>query len=373
MNWFIHKRLKQNKLQSPFQLPLLKEETDSSLISHMEKDIIFNGDCLTFLKSVPDGSVDLVVSSPPYNIGKEYEKRCDLSEYISLQTKVLNECHRVLKNSGSLFWQVGSYSINGQLVPLDTKLFPIFESMKMLALNRIVWVRPHGLHASKKFSGRYETISWFSKSDKYKFSLEDIRVPQKYKNKKYHKGDKRGQLSCNPNGKNPGDIWLFQNVKHNHEEQTIHPCQFPEDLISRIVLSTTEKGDTVLDPYMGAGTVAVVSKSFDRFYLGAEVDDTYFEVSQRRLSGLPNKDGSFANLKCLRNHIKKQGSIDPRFRFDVQTSKNPTTSDQSRRFDETHHQKEFEDRLNIEESDFSERLLSNKKSELVKHSEIDSL
>src|SRR5205823_2138737 len=102
--------------------------------------------------------------------------------------------------------------------------------------------------------------------------------------KKHYRGDRKGELSCNPDGKNPGDIWLFRNVKHNHEEQTIHPCQFPEDLIARIILSTTNEGGMVLDPYMGAGTVAVVASQNGRHYLGAETDERYYSVAIRRLS-----------------------------------------------------------------------------------------
>ena len=244
---------------------------------------IFLGDCLTLLKQLPDESVDLVVSSPPYNLGKEYEAKKALEKYLEEQTVILQECSRILKETGSIFWQVGAFSNQGSLIPLDIRFFPILESCGLIPRNRIIWIRQHGLHAQNKFSCRHETILWFTKSNEYIFNLDPIRVPQKYQNKKHYKGNKKGELSCNPKGKNPGDIWLFRNVKHNHEEQTIHPCQFPEDLVARIILATTQNNDIVFDPYMGSGTVAVVSKNYERNFIGAEIEEKYYHIALRRL------------------------------------------------------------------------------------------
>ena len=114
--------------------------------------------------------------------------------------------------------------------------------------NRIIWHFGHGLHASKRFSGRYETIIWFTKSDNYYFNIDPTRIPQKYPNKKHFKGKKRGELSCNPLGKNPSDVWDIPNVKSNHIEKTDHPCQFPVALVERFILSTTKERDIVFDP-----------------------------------------------------------------------------------------------------------------------------
>ena len=317
-------------------------------------DTIFDGDCLKLMGDLPDGSVDLVVSSPPYNLGKEYEARRALEVYLAEQATVLAQCARVLKASGSLFWQVGAFSDNGSLIPLDIRFFPMLESLGLKPKNRIIWVRQHGLHASRKFSCRHETILWFTKSDNHYFNLDAVRVPQKYQNKKnYRKGDGYGELSCNPNGKNPGDIWVFRNVKHNHEEQTIHPCQFPEDLIARIVLSTTEPGGVVLDPYMGTGTVAVVARDHGRHFLGAETDPNYFEVAMRRLLGEPDENGSFANLKTLRDYVERTGQPIERFRFDVQVGQRATERGKARIFSEPHHLAELEKRLEFEETCFA--------------------
>lgn len=314
---------------------------------------IVNGDCLDLLRELPDGSVDLVVSSPPYNIGKEYETRRELQAYVDEQAKVLAECARVLSESGSIFWQVGSYSNNGLLIPLDVRFFPVLEDLGLLPRNRIAWARQHGLHATKKFSARYETLLWFTKSDNYTFNLDSVRVPQKYQNKKSWRGENKGELTCNPNGKNPGDIWLFRNVKHNHEEQTLHPCQFPEDMIARVVLCATNPGDVVFDPYMGTGTVAVVARDHGRRFVGAELDSDYFTAALHRLSGEPDADGVFANLKCLRDYCERHGLNPADFRFAAQTAARATARGQSRIFPEEHHLEEMERRLAYEEECFA--------------------
>ncbi|OBF06215.1 modification methylase [Mycobacterium sp. ACS4054] len=326
-------------------------------VNGLEVDRIELGDCLTWLKDVPDESVDLVVSSPPYNIGKEYETRRALDLYMSEQADVLAHCARVLRPTGSIFWQVGSYSIKGQLIPLDVKFFPILEELGMQPRNRIVWVRQHGLHAKNKFSARHETILWFSKSDSYKFNLDPIRVPQKYQNKKSWRGENKGELTCNPLGKNPGDIWSFQNVKHNHEEQTIHPAQFPEAMISRIILATTDESDVVLDPYMGTGTVAVAAKDLDRHYVGTEIDERYYELALQRIKVKPDADGIFPNLKTLRRYASETGTSASGYRFAVQVGASATDRTKAKIFDEAHHLADLEHRLDLEESAFADRLL----------------
>jgi adenine-specific DNA-methyltransferase len=307
---------------------------------------IFNLDALLFLKSLPDGCIDLVVSSPPYNICKEYESRKTLEDYLNNQSLVLSECSRVLKSTGSIMWQVGTYGTN---IPLDIRIFPILESLNLIPLNRIIWIRQHGLHARKRFSCRHETILWFAKSKDYIFNLDAIRVPQKYKNKKFHKGERHGQLSCNPLGKNCGDIWVFQNVKHNHEEQTKHPCQFPEDMISRIVLATTNENGVILDPYMGSGTVAVVANKFNRYFTGSEINLGYCEIATRRLSGQPDDKNCFPNLKTLREYLKSNESTQE-YKFDLQKTSKVTLESKAK--DEEYHLEQIENRLIDEENYF---------------------
>jgi adenine-specific DNA-methyltransferase len=319
-------------------------------------DTIFNGDTLTYLRTLPDQCVDLVVSSPPYNLGKEYESRKALDHYIQEQAVVLRECHRILKSTGSIFWQVGAYSDDGILIPLDIRFFPVLEGLGMLPRNRIVWARQHGLHGRRKFSCRYETILWFTKSDEFIFDLDAVRVPQKYQNKKAYRGERKGEYSCNPDGKNPGDIWLFRNVKHNHEEQTIHPCQFPEDLIARIVSVSTPHEGVVFDPYMGTGTVAVVARDLGRHFVGAELDDKYYSVAKRRLLAEPDENNCFPNLKTLRQYCKRTGKPTHLFRFDVQVGKFASEESNSKIYSEEHHLAELEGRLQYEESAYAAKL-----------------
>ena len=227
--------------------------------------------------------MQLIVTSPPYNIGKEYEKHLALPEYIFQQQMVIRECVRALSATGSICWQVGNYVDNGEIVPLDIALYPIFQELNVRLRNRIVWHFEHGLHCSKRFSGRYETILWFTKTDQYVFNLDPVRVPQKYPGKKYFKGEKAGQYSCNPLGKNPGDLWQIPNVKCNHVEKTEHPCQFPVELIERLVLAMTHEGDWVFDPFLGAGTSIVAAVRHDRKGAGAEINGDYIAIASKRI------------------------------------------------------------------------------------------
>jgi len=245
--------------------------------------VLYEGDCLELLKTLPNNFVSLIVTSPPYNLGKEYEKKSDLTNYIKKQVSVIEQCARVLKENGSICWQVGNFVDNCEVIPLDIILYPIFHKLKLQLRNRIIWHFGHGLHASKRFSGRYETILWFTKNSNYLFKLDPVRVPQKYPNKKHFKGPKRGTLSGNPLGKNPGDVWIIPNVKANHVEKTSHPCQFPVELIERLVLSMTNEGDWVLDPYIGTGSTAIAALIHNRKSVGAEIMPDYVKIAKHRL------------------------------------------------------------------------------------------
>lgn len=249
-----------------------------------EGAVVFEGDCLQLLSTIPSGQIDLVVTSPPYNLGKSYERRQGLDSYIAQQKAVIRECTRVLRATGSICWQVGNYVDDGAITPLDIVLFPIFIELGFRLRNRIVWHFEHGLHCSRRLSGRYETILWFTKSDDYHFDVDPIRVPQKYPGKKYFKGPRAGQYSCNPLGKNPGDIWTIPNVKSNHVEKTEHPCQFPVELIERLVLALTRPGESVLDPYLGVGTSVIAAIRHGRRGIGAEILPEYARISRERIA-----------------------------------------------------------------------------------------
>lgn len=244
---------------------------------------IYNGDALDFLKQLPDQFAQLVVTSPPYNLGKPYETKLDLETYLSQQATIINECVRILDPRGSICWQVGNYVREGEIIPLDILLFPIFSRLGLHLRNRIVWSFGHGLHASKRFSGRYEVILWFTKSDDYVFNLDPVRIPQKYPAKKHFKGPKRGELSGNPLGKNPSDIWEIPNVKANHVEKTSHPCQFPVELIERLVLALSNENDWVFDPFLGVGTTVIAALMHERKAMGTEILKEYYDIAVDRI------------------------------------------------------------------------------------------
>ena len=201
-------------------------------------------DNLKFIDTIENELLQLILTSPPYNIGKIYEKKLALDVYVKEQEKVIKACVKKLRPGGSICWQVGNYVHKGEIVPLDILLYPLFVKLGLKMRNRIIWHFEHGLHCTNCLSGRHETICWFTKGDDYYFNLDPIRIPSKYPNKKHFKGPNKGRLSGNPKGKNPSDVWIFPNVKSNHVEKTIHPCQFPIELVERLVLSLTRENDS---------------------------------------------------------------------------------------------------------------------------------
>ncbi len=262
----------------------------------LDANYIFNGDCERFLDHAKDlkRSFDLVFTSPPYNLGKPYTGYVDdrdLKEYLDWQERVITKCVERLTDTGSICWQVGNYVSNGHIVPLDLELSPIFKKLGLKLRNRVVWHFGHGLHCKRRFSGRYEVVLWYSRSDNYKFNLDAVRVPSKYPNKKHFKGPRKGELSGHPLGKNPsdswtpdiGDFWDIPNVKHNHVEKTGHPCQFPVGLVQRFMQALTDPGDSVFDPFLGVGSTAAAAANTKRQFFGCEIDPAYFTTAKDRV------------------------------------------------------------------------------------------
>ncbi|HEW63631.1 DNA-methyltransferase [Fervidicoccus fontis] len=258
-------------------------------------------DSLQFLKTIPSNSIKLIVTSPPYNIGKVYEEKVKLNEYLDYQEEIAKECSRILKEDGNLAWEVGNFVYKKEIFPLDFFFYKIFKEDNGFKLrNRIIWRIEHGLHASLRFSGRYETILWFTKTDNYTFNLDPVRVPQKYPGKTYYKGEKRGKPSCNPLGKNPGDvwdivlqdweeqIWNIPNVKANHPEKTIHPAQFPIELVQRLILALTNEEDIVLDPFGGVGSSALGALLLNRKAISIDKEKEYIDITLERVKAMIN-------------------------------------------------------------------------------------
>lgn len=256
------------------------------------------------LNHIQDGTVQLVVSSPPYNIGKEYEldSRMPLEDYIGWLEPIVSKLCTKISEHGSICWQVGNYVNKGQVFPLDYYFYSMFEASGFKLRNRIIWHFNFGLHATSRLSGRYQTLLWFTKSDDYTFNLDPIRVPQLYPGKRHSskKGERAGKPSGNPLGKNPSDFWEFSasdafdvspmwdipNVKSNHPEKTIHPCQFPIELAERCVLAFSNAGDCVLDPFVGTGTSMIAALKHDRRALGIDRDPEYVRLADDRIRAL---------------------------------------------------------------------------------------
>ncbi len=263
-----------------------------------ERIVLHEGDTLDLLRALPSGLAKLIVTSPPYNLGKRYERRVGVEEYLRGQSGVLDELARVLHPAGSLCWEVGNYVEAGEVYPLDALYYPLFKERGLKLRNRIVWRFGHGLHCSRRFSGRYEVILWLTKGEDYTFNLDPVRVPAKYPGKRHYKGPRVGEPSGNPKGKNPSDVWEvvaadwerevwdIPNVKANHPEKTEHPCQFPVELVERCVLALTDPDDWVLDPYCGVGSSLLAGLLHGRRVIGAEAMPTYAAVARERIERL---------------------------------------------------------------------------------------
>ncbi len=262
--------------------------------------VLYNGDVNDFINTIPTASVKLIITSPPYNLGKEYEDKVSIDKYLEMQQETIENLYRVLRPDGSLCWQVGNYVNKGEVFPLDIFYYPIFKNQGYQLRNRLIWHFGHGLHTKKRFSGRYETLLWFTKSADYTFNLDPVRVPSKYPGKRHYKGPNRGKPSGNPKGKNPSDVWQkiceeweegfweIPNVKSNHPEKTTHPCQFPIELVERCVLALTDEGDMVYDPYAGVGSALIAAIKHERKALGSEQEPSYVEIAQQRIESLLN-------------------------------------------------------------------------------------
>lgn len=251
---------------------------------------LFEGDCCNLLKRLPSDSVDLVITSPPYCMGKAYEDpRNDIDTFRTQHLNIFDDIYRIVKPGGSICWQIGYHVSEKCIIPLDYIIYDIFtENSKLLQYpfilrNRIIWTFGHGLNSTRRFSGRHETILWFTKGEKFDFDLNAVRVPQKYPGKRAYKGPHKGELSGNLFGKNPSDVWDIPNVKAQHVEKTEHPCQFPVAIPRRLIRSLTKEGALVLDPFMGSGTTGVASVLEKRRFVGAELQSEYYSIATQRV------------------------------------------------------------------------------------------
>lgn len=265
---------------------------EKSLVTNLEgirspqigNQYFLHADNVSVLNEMTDKSLDLVLTSPPYNIGKSYEKVEPLDDYLAKQEELISLISSKIKPEGNVAWQVGFTFDNGELVPLDAVLYPIFRKYGFKLRNRIVWTFGHGMHAKSRFSGRHEVVMIFSlDGQRGFFDLDSVRVPQKYPEKKSYKGPNKGQLSGHPLGKNPSDVWDIPNVKAHHVEKTNHDCQFPIALAQRVIKSLSPIGGLVFDPYSGVATTNCAAVLEGRIGIGAELNKEFFEIGSQRI------------------------------------------------------------------------------------------
>lgn len=247
--------------------------------------LLYNCDCMEAMSKLPPETFNLVVTSPPYNIGKEYEERMSKQEYLDWTRDWVSLVKKLLRPDGTFWFNIGFYkaSKGKQYIPWEYHIYPLIQEISDLQLvQQIIWHYGAGVNCKLRFSPRKETWLFLVRDlDNYTFNLDDIRVPHKYPNQK-----KNGKIKVNPNGKNPGDVWKIKKVTSGKNraspERTDHPAQFPREVIDRIIQVSSNKGDLVLDPFIGSGTVAVSALKFGRLSVGFEVEQDYCDIAVKR-------------------------------------------------------------------------------------------
>ncbi len=255
----------------------------------MKKDVdIQYGDCRELLKRIPDNSVKLVVTSPPYNIGKPYGKYNDkvpLDEWKRLIDDVTKEIYRILTPDGSFFLNLSPipYGKDKEILPLPYIVYEIMTSNNFKIRNIITWTFNNMQNCTNRLSGRYENIIWGVKDiNNYIFNLDDIRIPYITQNDKRIEGG---------SGRNPTDVWYFNRVNNVTKKKLNlkHPTIYPTDMIERIIKMSSNEGDIVLDPFIGSGTTAVAALELGRKAIGFEIDENYREEIESRLNSIQIK------------------------------------------------------------------------------------
>ena len=248
-----------------------------------DKSAIYHGDNLDFFSKIPKNSIDLTFTSPPYNIGKEYESSLPVNEYVEWCLSWIKEIHRVTVDDGAFLLNIGYLSIPGvgKAVPIT---YLLWDKTPFYLQQEIVWNYGAGVAAKKFLSPRNEKILWYLKNpESYIFNLDEIRDPDvAYPNQK-----KKGKLRCNTIGKNPSDVWQIAKVtsgaNRSSIERTPHPAQFPLDLCERVVRGFSAPNSLVIDPFLGSGSSLDSCSIWGRYSIGFELREDYCELAAKRL------------------------------------------------------------------------------------------
>jgi adenine-specific DNA-methyltransferase len=245
--------------------------------------LMYQGDCLELLAQLPDECIDLTITSPPYNIGKAYEKPLPLDDYLDWCAQWIAEVHRVTTTGGAFWLNLGYLAI-----PERAKAIPIpyllWDRIPFYLIQEVVWNYGAGVAGKKYFSPRNEKFLWYVKdSENYTFNLDAVRDP----NVKYPNQKKNGKIKVNPKGKNPTDVWQFPKVTSGKNraspERTPHPAQFPLAVIDRIIKSSSCEGQIVFDPFLGSGTTALAAMTLNRRPIGCEMKADYCDIAVERI------------------------------------------------------------------------------------------
>lgn len=269
--------------------------------------ILFNADCISSLNAINKEVFDLTVTSPPYNIGKEYENILTIDTYIEWSKRWIDAVHMTTKQNGSFWLNLGYFSVNekAKAIPI---IYLLWDKINFFLIQEVIWHYEAGVINKNSLSPRNEKFLWYVKNEKnYTFNLDDIRDP----NVKYPNQKKNGKLRCHPLGKNPGDVWHFPKVtsgaNRSSKERTPHPAQFPSAVIDRVIKASSKKGDLILDPFMGSGTTAEVSVLNGRKCIGFEIDKKYCDIAVKRYLNAKEKIKSDNNqVSILSNVIERK-------------------------------------------------------------------
>jgi len=235
------------------------------------------------MSALAEPMFDLTVTSPPYNIGKEYEATRSIEEYIRWSEHWIEEVYRLTNSNGAFWLNLGYLALRerARAIPIP---YLIWDKVPFFLMQEIVWNYGAGVATRQSFSPRNEKFLWYVKdAGRYTFNLDDVRDPDV----KYPHQKKNGKLRCNPLGKNPSDVWQIPKVtsgtNRSSAERMPHPAQFPVALIDRIVRACSDPGDLILDPFLGSGTSAEVALHNGRSVIGFEIDSFYLAAAIERL------------------------------------------------------------------------------------------
>lgn len=265
---------------------------------------IFNQDALVGIKEIPNYSIDLIVTDPPYSLGKDYGNDSDKKNpraYLDWTYKWVDVTLPKLKESGS-FYIFLSWRFSPEIFS--------YIKQKMLMINEIIWDRrvPSMGGSTRKFSSVHDNIGFFVKSKNYYFDIDAIRIPYDEETKKARTRSIFVGKKWLEVGYNPKDVWVNSRIHKQDPERENHPTQKPLKIIERIVLASSPINGVVLDPFMGSGTTAIACLKNGRNYIGFELNSQYCDMAEDRIKRYSHETSLF-NSGALKTPIIAQEKL----------------------------------------------------------------